>query len=106
MRWVFLGLAVLAEVVGTLSLKAAAEGRTRMYAVVTVAYVAAFSLLSLSLGAGLGLGVAYGIWSATGVALTAVASKLLFKEPLTLLMGVGIVLIVCGVLMVELGNSH
>lgn len=106
MQWMFLALAVLSEVVGTLSLKVAAGGATRMYVVVTVAYVAAFSLLSLSLGAGLALGVAYGIWSAAGVALTATASNLLFKEPLTLFMGFGIVLIVGGVLMIELGASR
>ena len=55
---------------------------------------------------GLGLGVAYGIWAASGVALTAVASKALFKEPLTALMMGGIALIIAGVLLVELGALH
>ena len=51
-------------------------------------------------------GVAYGIWAASGVALTAVASKALFKEPLTALMMGGIALIIAGVLLVELGALH
>ena len=63
----------------------------------------AFSLLGLALAGGLGLGVAYGVWAATGVALTAVGSRLLFDEPLTPLMGAGLALIIVGVLLVELG---
>ena len=60
-------------------------------------------LLGLALAGGLGLGVAYGVWAATGVALTAVGSRLLFDEPLTPLMGAGLALIIVGVLLVELG---
>ena len=55
---------------------------------------------------GLGIGVAYGIWAASGVALTAVASKFLFKEPFTWVMALGIALIIGGVLLVELGAAH
>jgi hypothetical protein len=61
---------------------------------------------SLALNEGLGLGVAYGIWAAAGVALTAVASKILFKEPLIPVMMGGIALIIGGVLLVELGAAH
>lgn len=106
MAWVFLTLAILSEVVATLSLKVASSGRSRLYVAVAAGYVLAFSFLSLSLNEGLGLGVAYGIWAATGVALTAVASKLLFGEPLTPIMGAGIALIIGGVLFIELGASH
>ena len=51
------------------------------------------------------LGVAYGIWGALGVALTAVMSALIFDEALTALMGLGIALIIAGVLTVELGSQ-
>jgi small multidrug resistance pump len=51
------------------------------------------------------LGVAYGIWGAAGVALTAIMSMVLFGEPLSLLMGVGIVIVIAGVLCVELGSQ-
>ena len=60
----------------------------------------------LALAGGMALGVAYGIWAASGVALTAILSKFLFKEPFTWLMGLGIVLIVGGVLCIELGAVH
>lgn len=106
MGWIFLSGAILAEVAGTLSLRVAAHGRRTWYAGVLVAYVVAFSLLSLTLREGLGIGAVYGIWTACGVALTAVASRLLFDEPLTRTMVAGIVLIAAGVLLVELGSAH
>ncbi|MFE0349877.1 DMT family transporter [Streptomyces griseoluteus] len=51
-------------------------------------------------------GVAYGIRGAAGVALTAVASRALFGEPLTRVTGAGICLIAVGVLCIELGAGH
>ncbi len=103
MEWFHLTAAILSEVGGTLALRVASHGRTRWYVAVVGGYLAAFVFLALALAEGLGLGVAYGIWAATGVALTAVASKFLFGEPLTLLMSSGIVLIIGGVLLIELG---
>lgn len=109
MEWVFLAGAILTEVAATLSLRVAATARkaaTGWYVVVGVGYVAAFSFLSLALGAGMPLGVAYGIWSAVGVALTAIFSRVFFRESLTGLMVLGIVLIMGGVLLIELGSVH
>lgn len=103
MAWFFLGMAVVSEVAGTLSLRVAATGQRRWYAVVGGAYLVAFTMLSLALDQGIGLGVAYGIWAAAGVALTAVGSRLFFHEPLTQIMLAGIALIMVGVLLVELG---
>jgi small multidrug resistance pump len=62
-----------------------------------------FGFLALTLSHGMAIGVAYGIWAATGVALTAVAAHVLFREPFTRIMGLGIVLIAGGVLLIELG---
>jgi small multidrug resistance pump len=103
--WVLLGSAIVCEVTASLSLKRALDVPA-LYAVVAAGYVAAFVLLTLTLKHGLGIGVAYGIWAACGVALTAVASRILFDEPLTGLMLAGIALIIGGVLLVELGASH
>lgn len=103
--WLLLGSAILCEVTASLCLKRALEVPP-LYAVVVAGYVGAFVLLTLTLKHGLGIGVAYGIWAACGVAVTAVASKVVFGEPLTGLMVVGIVLIIGGVLLVELGASR
>ena len=106
MGWLFLAGAILTEVAATLSLRAAVDGKKIWYVPVAIGYGAAFTLLSLALGAGLPLGVAYGVWAAVGVALTAVASRFLFKEPFTVVMAVGIALIMGGVLLVEIGAEH
>jgi small multidrug resistance pump len=106
MGWLFLCGAILTEVAATLSLRASINGRKLWYAVVVSGYLAAFTLLFLALQRGLPLGIAYGVWAASGVALTAVLSKFVFKEPFTLLMTGGIALIAGGVLLVEIGASH
>lgn len=97
--------AIATEVTATLSLKAALD-QPGWYVAVIVGYVAAFTFLSLALRAGMGLGVAYGIWGALGVALTAVFGLLLFGEPLTPVMVAGLALIVVGVLVIELGAQQ
>lgn len=102
--WVFLVIAILAEVTGSLSLKGALDAPA-LYALVVLGYVGAFVALSFVLRTGMALGVAYGIWGASGVALTAIMSLVIFGELLTFLMGVGIVVVIAGVLCVELGGK-
>lgn len=101
-RWALLAGAILAEVTGSLSLKGALDAPA-LYALVVVGYLGAFVFLSLVLREGMALGVAYGIWGAFGVALTAVMSLVIFGEPLTVLMVIGIAVVIVGVLCVELG---
>lgn len=103
--WLLLLAAILTEVTASVSLKAA-QTHPIWYPLVVLGYVASFYLLSRVLRLGLGLGVAYGIWGATGVALTALASVLFFGEPLTPLMIGGLILIIAGVLVVELGSQR
>ncbi len=100
--WLALGGAVVSEVSATLALRQALE-QPGFYAVVGIGYALAFILLSLTLKAGMPLGVAYGIWGALGVALTAVLSMVLFGESITVLVALGIALIMAGVLLVEVG---
>lgn len=105
MSWLILGLAIVSEVAGTLALRASA-GLTRLpWALATLAgYAVAFTLLARVLKMGMPIGVAYGVWAATGVALTAIAGRLLWSDPLTPAMVAGIALIAGGVLLVELGH--
>ena len=71
--WLLLAAAVLSEVTATLSLRGALD-RPALYVVVVVGYVLTFALLAQVLRRGMGLGVAYGLWGAIGVVLTAGAS--------------------------------
>ncbi|MFI5427498.1 DMT family transporter [Aeromicrobium sp. UC242_57] len=106
MQWIFLISAIVFEVGATLSLRMTAAGAPKFYIGVVIGYLAAFGFLTLALNEGIALGVAYGIWAASGVALTAIASRILFKEALTPVMMGGIALIAAGVLVVEIGAGH
>ncbi|ABM14143.1 MULTISPECIES: DMT family transporter [Mycolicibacterium] len=105
MTWLYLMLAICTEVAATLSLKGLATVPA-LYIVVVLGYVASFVFLALVLKRGMGLGVAYGIWGATGVALTAVLSSVMFGEALTAVMGVGLSCIIAGVVLVESGSHQ
>lgn len=106
MKWAFLAAAIALEVTATLALRAS-EGFTKLgfVALVVLGYLGAFVALNFVLQRGLPIGVAYGIWAAAGVALVALLGKVFFDDPITPLMGVGIVLIIGGVLLVEMGSS-
>lgn len=102
-RWVLLLGAIVAEVAGTLSLRASLDHRGWLV-VVIAGYLTAFVLLSLVLRAGMAVGVAYGIWGALGTASTATIAALAFGDPFTRAVLIGIGLIIAGVLLVELGS--
>ena len=103
--WLALGGAIVSEVLATLALRQALN-HPGFYIVVGIGYALAFILLSLTLKASMPLGVAYGLWGALGVALTAVLSMLVFGEPITVLVALGIALIMAGVLLVEVGAQR
>jgi small multidrug resistance pump len=103
-KWLSLGGAVLAEVSATLALKAAIE-TPGWYVLVVGGYIAAFGLLTICLRLGMTISVAYGAWGAGGVTTTALLSALIFNETLTLLMGLGMIVILAGVVTVELGSQ-
>ena len=105
MTWVWLAGAIIVEVTASLSLQAAVDS-PGWYALVVAGYLAAFFCLSRVLRGGMAIGVAYGIWGASGVAVTAVMAAVLFGQALTGVMVVGLVLVVAGVLLVELGSQR
>ncbi|EKF21699.1 small Multidrug Resistance family protein [Mycolicibacterium hassiacum DSM 44199] len=106
--WLTLAGAIVVEVLATLSLRASEGFRRKAWIVPVVAgYAISFYLLWLTLALGMPVGVAYGVWTACGVALVAVIARVIFREPLTWVMAAGIALIVGGVLMIELaGVGH
>jgi small multidrug resistance pump len=104
MSWVFLTAAIGFEVTATMALRASEGLRKRAWAPVVVGgYLVCFIFLSLALRSGMAVGVAYGVWAAAGIALTAIIARIIFRESLTRTMIAGIVLITVGVLLVELG---
>ena len=103
--WLLLTATIIAEVTGSLALSAAQQ-YPPWYIVTAIGYFGSFWLLMLVLRAGMPLGVAYGIWSASGVALTALGGAALFGDALTRTMMAGIALIIPGVLLVHTGSER
>ncbi|WP_187365370.1 DMT family transporter [Cellulosimicrobium cellulans] len=101
--WIALAGAIVFEVLATIALRIAVTSSKAWYFAVAVGYLAAFVALAVTLQLGLQLGVAYGVWAACGVGLTAVAGRMLFRERLSRLTALGIVLTVLGVLLIESG---
>jgi len=102
MNYLFLAIAILAEVLATSSLKAS-DGFTRLgpSVVVIVGYAVAFYCLSLTLRT-VPLGVAYAIWSGVGVALVTVIGWFVYHQHLDTPAFFGIGLIVVGVIILNL----
>ena len=100
--YLYLGIAIVAEVVATSALKAS-EGFTRWgpTALVVVGYALAFWLLSLTLRA-IPVGIAYATWSGLGVVLIALAGWWLYGQRPDAPALAGMALIVAGVLVMSL----
>ena len=101
--WGLLAGAILTEVTATLSLRASQDHRLWLVLVIA-GYSASFVLLTRVLRAGMPVGVAYGIWGALGTAITAVVAAVVFGDPFTGPVVLGIGLIIAGVLVVEFGS--
>lgn len=101
MQWVYLGIAIVAEVIATSALKAA-EGFTRVTpsVVVIVGYALAFYFLSLTLRT-IPLGIAYAVWSAVGIALVCMIGWLFYGQRLDGPAILGIGLIIAGVVVIN-----
>jgi len=102
MGFVYLSVAIVAEVIGTSALKASGEF-TKLWPslIVVLGYGIAFYLLSLVLKT-IPIGVAYAIWSGVGIVLIAVVGALFFKQVPDTPAIVGMGLIVSGVVVMNL----
>jgi small multidrug resistance pump len=99
--YLYLAIAIVAEVIGTSALKAA-EGFTRLLPslVVIAGYGTAFYFLSLALKV-IPVGIAYAIWSGVGVALVTLIGWIVFRQRLDAPALAGVALIVAGVVVIH-----
>ncbi|MCB1447478.1 MAG: QacE family quaternary ammonium compound efflux SMR transporter [Rhizobiaceae bacterium] len=102
MIYLFLFIAIAAEVVGT-SAMAKSDGYTRLVPslVSFLSYGLAFYLLSLVTRV-VPVGIVYAVWSGAGIVLVAAAGWLFFGQKLDAAATVGMGLIVAGVLVINL----
>jgi small multidrug resistance pump len=101
MNYLYLSIAIIAEVIATSALKSS-EGFTRLWpsVIVTIGYACAFYSLSLALRT-IPVGVAYAIWSGVGVALVAAVAWIMHGQRLDTPALIGMGLIVAGVLVLN-----
>ena len=99
----YLVLAILLEVAGTTSMKLS-DGFTQLIPsiFIFIFYIFSFIFLTLSLRR-LELSLAYAIWAGLGTSLIAIIGVVFFHEPMTLIKGVSLILVVLGVVGLELG---
>ena len=107
MVWILLGAAILSEVTATIALRIS-DGFSKLVpsVIVVVGYLVAFGLLSQVLKRGMPVGVAYGVWSAVGVALVALIGAAFLGDSLTWIQVGGLALVIAGVAALELGARH
>ncbi|KIF73923.1 ligand-binding protein SH3 [Streptomyces sp. 150FB] len=98
--------AIAAEVAGTTAMKYS-DGFTRLWpSLVTVAgYLIAFTLLAQTLKT-LSVGTAYAIWAGTGTAAIAVIGMLFMGESAGLAKIAGLLLVIAGVILLNVGGAH
>jgi small multidrug resistance pump len=102
MQFVYLAIAILAEVVGTSALKAS-NGFTNWQPslVVALGYGVSFYFLSLALRT-IPVGVAYAIWSGVGIVLISIIAWVVYRQALDMAAVIGIGLIIAGVCVIQL----
>ncbi|WP_261122268.1 SMR family transporter [Serratia quinivorans] len=100
--FMYLAMAIVAEVVATTMLKAS-EGFTRLWPslVVVVGYAVAFWGLSMVVKT-MPLGIVYAIWSGMGIVLVSIAAVFVYQQKLDLPAVFGMGLIISGVLVINL----
>jgi len=101
----YLAVAIIAEVIGTSSLKASEEfTRPGPSLMVFAGYGVSFYFLTLAFRT-IPLGVAYAIWSGLGIALITLIGYVYFRQVLDAPAILGISLIVAGVAVIKLFSN-
>lgn len=104
MEWFILFLAGLAEITWAVALKYADGFHKLIPTIITVVgYIASLLLLSKALEK-LPLGTAYAIWTGIGMVGTALLGILLFKEQLTLVQAIFLLMIIIGIVGLKLAT--
>jgi len=106
MHWLFLVGGIIMEVCGTTCLKLS-EGFTKLWPsiLIFVFYSFSFTLVTFAVKK-LELSITYAIWSGIGTFLIAIIGLFWFKEPMTWLKAVSMLLVIAGVIGLNLASSR
>ncbi|WDE95722.1 SMR family transporter [Lentisphaera profundi] len=109
MNYIFLAIAIIAEVIATSALKSS-EGFSKLIpsTIVIFGYGIAFYCLSLVLRT-IPIGIAYAIWSGVGIVLVSLVAYFMHNQKLDIPATIGILLIITGVIVINVfskSTSH
>ncbi|MTH46103.1 multidrug/spermidine efflux SMR transporter subunit MdtJ [Intestinirhabdus alba] len=102
--WILLSLAIVSEIIGTLSMKWASTGNSSsgfilMLVMITLSYIfLSFAIKKIALG------VAYALWEGIGILFITLFSVLLFDESLSVLKITGLSVLVLGIVLIKSGT--
>ncbi|MEZ5665072.1 MAG: multidrug efflux SMR transporter [Burkholderiaceae bacterium] len=100
--WLVLGLAIVAEVIGTSALKASDSFTRPLPSLLVVAgYAVSFYCLTIVLRS-IPVGVAYAVWSGLGIVLITLVAYVVYHQTIDLAGLIGMGLIIAGVLVLNL----
>ena len=107
-NWIFLCVAIIAEVIATSALKSS-EGFSKPIAsvIVVLGFIIAFYCLSLTLKT-IPVGIAYAIWSGAGIILISAIGWIFYKQHLDLAACIGLALMIAGIVIINVfsKNTH
>ncbi|HDT3627342.1 TPA: multidrug/spermidine efflux SMR transporter subunit MdtJ [Morganella morganii subsp. morganii] len=103
--WMFLGLAIITEVIGTLSMKyASVSGDSAGMIVMYIMIASSYILLSMAVKK-VALGVAYALWEGIGILIITTFSVMWFHESLSPLKLGGLALLIAGITLIKYGTQ-
>ncbi len=101
MAYLYLTIAVISEVIATLSLKASEEFTKLLPSIIViVGYGISFYFLTLCLRT-IPVGITYALWSAFGIVIVAIGGRVIYDQVLDLPAIVGMTLIIIGVVTIN-----
>lgn len=102
MKWVYLIIAIISEVIATSALKES-NGFSKLFPslLTVIGYCCAFYFLSLVLKE-MSVGIAYAVWAGVGILLIATIAYFRFDQKLDIPAIVGITLITTGVIIINI----
>ncbi|GAB2792013.1 DMT family transporter [Streptomyces sp. NPDC054796] len=106
MMYVTLAGAIFAEVLATTAMKYS-DGFSKLWPslITALGYLVAFGLLAQTLKT-MSVGTAYAIWAGVGTAAVAAIGMVFVGEPVTAAKIIGVLLVIAGVVVLNLGGAH
>ncbi|RJP71506.1 MAG: QacE family quaternary ammonium compound efflux SMR transporter [Comamonadaceae bacterium] len=104
--WLLVAISVVAEVVGTVALRYS-DGFSRLLpsGAAAACYALAIWLMAVAMRQ-LDMGITYAVWAASGTAATALVGIAFFGEHMGSVKALGLVCVVAGVVMLNLGGQR